>query len=94
MENNKDNMYYSPLLDNLKQEGIPEIGSKVYSNYKNIVSVFSEHLPNTIESSAYQNGKMYYSFVTPSAMGSIIRNLKDALHNENKFDNYIQKYFG
>jgi hypothetical protein len=37
---------------------------------------------------------MYYSFVTPSAMGSIIRNLKDALHNENKFDNYIQKYFG
>ena len=94
MENNKDNTYYSPLLDNLKQEGIPEIGSNVYSNYKNIVSVFSQHLPNTIESSAYQNGKMYYSFVTPSAMGSIIRNLKDALHNENKFDNYIQKYFG
>ena len=94
MENNKDNMYYSPLLDNLKQEGIPEIGSNVYSNYKNIVSLFSQHLPNTIESSAYQNGKMYYSFVTPSAMGSIIRNLKDALHNENKFDNYIQKYFG
>jgi hypothetical protein len=41
MENNKNNIYYSPLLDNLKQEGIPEIGSNVYSNYKNIVSLFS-----------------------------------------------------
>ena len=86
LQENKDNTEYNPV----------EKGGKgnIYSNYKNIVTVLAKYIQDSIESSTYENGKMHYSFVTPSYMGKLVDNLKDALGNPAKFQEFIQKEYG
>ena len=66
----------------------------VYGNYRNIVKIMSNFIQDSIESSTYENGKMYYSFVTPSYMGKLVSNLKDSLDNPDKFNKFMQSEYG
>lgn len=59
-----------------------------YGDYASIVKILSDSLQSSIESSTYQGGKMYYSFVVPSYMGRLIKDLKDAYHGENNNDKF------
>lgn len=83
---NKDNQTYNPL-----EKGAE---GNIYGNYRNIVRELSRYIQDSIESSTYENGKMHYSFVTPSYMGKLILNLKDALGNRDKFRDFMQENYG
>ena len=83
---NKDNTEYNPVAKG--EEG------NIYGNYKNIVNVLADYIQDSIESSTYENGKMHFSYVTPSYMGKLITNLKDNLGDPNKFQKFIQDEYG
>lgn len=83
---NKDNTEYNPVAKGAE--------GNIYGNYKNIVKVLSDYIQDSIESSTYENGKMHYSYVTPSYMGKLITNLKDNLGDPNKFQKFIQDEYG
>lgn len=83
---NKDNTEYNPVKKG--DEG------NVYGNYKNILIILSKYIQDSIESSTYENGKMHYSFVTPSYLGKLVTNLKNALSDSNKFQKFLQNEYG
>lgn len=83
---NKDNTEYNPV----KKGG----EGNVYGNYKNILITLSKYIQDSIESSTYENGKMHYSFVTPSYLGKLVTNLKNALADSNKFQKFLQDEYG
>lgn len=83
---NKDNTEYNPVKKG--SEG------NVYGNYKNILITLSKYIQDSIESSTYENGKMHYSFVTPSYLGKLVTNLKNALSDSNKFQKFLQDEYG
>ena len=83
---NKDNTTYSPMIKGEK--------GNIYSNYKDIITIISPYVKDSIESSTYENGKMYYSFTTPSYMGKLINNLSDKLGDANKFKDFIEREYG
>lgn len=83
---NKDNTEYNPV----KKGG----EGNVYGNYKNILIILSKYIQDSIESSTYENGKMHYSFVTPSYLGKLVTNLKNALSDSNKFQKFLQDEYG
>lgn len=82
----KDSTLYNPLIKGEEKN--------IYGNYKSIVGLMSKHIQDSIESSSYENGKMHYSFVTPSYMGKLILNLKDAIGNSSKFNSFIEENYG
>ena len=57
--------------------------NRVTSRYKELAELIAPHIPDSIESSIYENGKMYYSFIAPSNLGKVINRLgnKGALSN-------------
>lgn len=83
---NKGNTEYGPLMKD--SEG------NIYGNYKNIVNVLSPYIQDSVESSTYENGKMYYSFTTPSYMGKLINKLSDKLGDSTKFKKFIEQEYG
>lgn len=83
---NKDVKPYNPLLKDSQ--------NNVYSNYKNIVKKLSKYIQDDIESSTYENGKLYYSFNTPSYLQGLIKSLSNAADNIDKFENFIENNYG
>lgn len=81
----KDTSGYNPLLKG--QNG------NLYQDFADIVNMFSKFIQDGIEASAYENGKMYYSFQTPSALLSTVRNLKNATNNPEKFKEYVNENY-
>lgn len=83
-----------------KKKGIPDglAGNSAFPAYADsrngILTLIANHVQEHVEASVYQDGKTYYSFTNPSRLGHIIRNLQDALNNEDKFEKYIQDNFG
>lgn len=49
----------------------------VKSYYEKIADLMQNILASGVESSTYENGKLYYSYVTPSYLGKLILNLKN-----------------
>ena len=82
----KGSTLYNPLIKGEEKN--------IYGNYKSIVRLMSKHIQDSIESSSYENGKMHYSFVTPSYMGKLILNLRDAIGNSSKFNSFIEENYG
>lgn len=64
--------------------------SKAYST---IATMFSEVTEDAIESSVRENGKSFYSHLTPSYLGKTIKELKDVRNDPEKFEQYIQREF-
>lgn len=63
------------------------------SAYNEIASMLAEVTEDAIESSVRENEKTYYSHVTPSYLGKLIKQLKDVMNNKEKFDQFIQTEF-
>lgn len=82
LNENREEMGYNPMLKGAK--------GNLYNNYKSIIQMFSKFVQDGIEASAYENGKMYYSFQTPSYTGKLITNLKNAINNPDKFESFIR----
>ena len=83
---NKNNTTYNPMIKG--EEG------NIYGNYKNIVNILSPYIQDSVESSTYENGKMYYSFTTPSYMGKLVSKLSDKLGDSVKFREFIENEYG
>lgn len=81
---NASNTQYNPML---KEDG------SIYTNVGNILTMLSKHIQDSIESSTFENGKMHYSFTIPSYLGKTILNLKDAIGDREKFENYMEEEF-
>lgn len=82
----RDALTYNPLLKGEEKS--------IYGNYRTIVGLMDKYIQDSIESSSYENGKMHYSFVTPSYMGKLILNLKNAIGNSDKFSAFIEENYG
>lgn len=82
----KANTEYSPVKKG--EDG------NVYGDYKKVVNTLSKYIQDSIESSTYENGKMHYSFTTPSYMGKLITNLRDATMNPDKFESFMEEEYG
>ena len=63
------------------------------SAYNEIASMLAEVTEDAIESSVRENEKTYYSHVTPSYLGKLIKQLKDVMNNKERFDQFIQTEF-
>ena len=61
--------------------------------YSTIAKEIAEVTEDAIESSVRENDKTYYSHVNPSYMGKIIKQLKNVLGDEKKFNEFIEKEF-
>lgn len=81
---------------NNSKDGIPDglTGNDAFPTYKDILEILSYDVQEMVEASVYQDGKTYYSYANPSKLGSIIRNLKNALGNEKEFDKYMEENYG
>lgn len=87
-QHNRNNTEYNPFLKTDNSKG------NVYSNYKDIATKLSDFIESSIESSSYENGKLYYSFNTPSYIKGVVTSLSNALGNDQKFEEYLQKNYG
>lgn len=63
----------------------------VYNNYRTVSELFSSVLPETVEASVYENGKMHYSFTTPSQIQKTVSSFKKS---GREFQSWIQKEYG
>lgn len=64
------------------------------SAYNKIASMIAEVTEDAIESSVRENDKTYYSHVLPSYLGKLIKQLKNAMNDKERFDKFIQDEFG
>ena len=55
--------------------------------------MLAEVTEDAIESSVRENGKSYYSHVTPSYLGKLIKNLKNVMNNKERFDEFMKSEF-
>lgn len=84
---NKSNTTYNPASKEEKE-------GNIYGNYRSIVNILSPFIQDSVESSTYENGKMYYSFTTPSYMGKLVNKLSNKLSDSTKFNEFIEKEYG
>ena len=69
-------------------------GNDAGKGYFPILSLVADHVQEFVEASVYQDGKTYFSYTNPSRLGHIIRNLKDAMGDPEKFEKYIKDQYG
>lgn len=63
------------------------------SAYNSIALMLAEVTDDAIESSVRENGKSYYSHVTPSYLGKLIKNLKNVRNNKERFLKFLEDEF-
>lgn len=63
------------------------------SAYNEIASMLAEVTEDAIESSVRENDKTYYSHVNSSYLGKLVKQLKNAMNNKERFDQFIQTEF-
>lgn len=61
--------------------------------YNAIANLISSVTDDAIESSVRENDKSYYAHCTPSYLGKLLKNLKDVMHNKQRFEEFMQKEF-
>lgn len=88
--NNYVNKEHIPIPNSWERN--PAFGA--YGGKKGIVTLIAKYVQDHVESSVYQDGKTYYSFTNPSNLHHTLRNLKNSLQNQAKFEKYIKDNFG
>lgn len=63
------------------------------SVYNMIASMLANVTEDAIESSVRENDKSYYSHVTPNYLGKLIKQLKNTIGDEDRFQKFIQEEF-
>ncbi len=61
--------------------------------YTDLAKATMNYMEQSVESSTYENGKMYYSYVTPSYLGKLVLNLKNSMGDKAAFDNFMEKNY-
>lgn len=59
------------------------------SAYNSIASLMADVTEDAIESSIRENEKTYYSHVTPSYLGKMIKNLKNVMNDPKRFEEFM-----
>lgn len=80
----------------VKEDGTVKKGDLINtfgSAYNEIASMLAEVTEDAIESSVRENEKTYYSHVTPSYLGKLIKQLKNVMNNPQRFQEFIQTEF-
>ena len=84
---NKERTDYNPMLKGEQHS--------TYSNYKNILKIVGPYIEDAVEASVYENGKMYYSFNTPSFLQKEIKRLNNSLgKSEGEYAQYLEDNYG
>lgn len=79
-----------------KEDGTKKLGDLLNtfgSAYNNIASMIAEVSEDAIESSVRENDKSYYSHLTPSYLGKLMKQFQNVMDNEAKFNEFINKEF-
>jgi hypothetical protein len=79
-----------------KEDGAEKRGDLINtfgSAYNMIASMMAEVTEDAIESSVRENDKSYYSHVTPNYLGKLIKNLKNAMNDKERFEQFMQTEF-
>ena len=79
-----------------KEDGTEKRGDLINtfgSAYNMIASMMAEVTEDAIESSVRENDKSYYSHVTPSYLGKLIKNLKNVMNDKERFEQFMQTEF-
>lgn len=63
------------------------------SAYNSLATILAEVTEDAIESSVRENDKSYYSHLTPSYLGKLVKQLKDVRNDPVKFEQFIQEEF-
>lgn len=58
--------------------------------YNSIASMLAEVTEDAIESSVRENDKSYYSHVTPSYLGKLVKQFKNVFEDEKRFNKFIE----
>lgn len=66
--------------------------NSVYNSYKNIATIAEQYVTTALEASTYANGKLYYSFVSPSYMGQLLNNLVNT--DKTSLAEYLENNYG
>lgn len=86
----------SNLLEGNKKESYDPLGKgeeySVYHSYKNIATIAEPYVVTALEASTYANGKMYYSFVSPSYTGQLINNLVNT--DKQSLADFLEENYG
>lgn len=62
--------------------------NNVYTSYLQAIKIIAPYIQDAIESSSFENGKMYYSFTTPTYLSTLISKFSNSTQDE--FGNYAQ----
>lgn len=62
--------------------------NNVYTSYLQAIKIIAPYIQDAIESSSFENGKMYYSFTTPTYLSALISKFSNSTQDE--FGNYAQ----
>lgn len=84
------------VKDEVREDGSIKKGDLINtfgSAYNNLAMILAEVTEDAIESSVRENDKSYYSHLTPSYLGKLIKQLKDVRNDPVKFEEFIQKEF-
>lgn len=63
------------------------------SAYNSIANILAEVTDDAVESSVRENGKTYYSNVTPSYLGKLIKQLKNVFSDPERFEKFMTEEF-
>ena len=63
------------------------------SAYNSIASLMADVTEDAIESSIRENEKTYYSHVTPSYLGKMIKNLKNVMNDPKRFEEFMESEY-
>ena len=73
----------------------PIKNSSSRTNYSNLIGLVSEVMGSNTESVTYQDGKMYYSYVNPGYLGTLVNKLSGHTSDwEDFIGNNYQKFLG
>ena len=95
------NVIYSGIIKGSVKSETLEDGTEVRgdlintfgSAYNSIALMMAEVTEDAIESSVRENDKSYYSHLTPSYLGKMIKQLKNVMQNDARFQNFIESEF-
>ena len=75
------------------EEKRPDIFKIAQSKYTQIAYTIAEVTENSTESSFFESGKSYYSHLTPSYLGKMMKKLKNSVNDINRFNKFIEEDF-
>lgn len=90
----------STICDTFSKQGKDEFNpfdvnsvANVYNSYKGIASALSTHIYEAVESSVYENSKMYYAYNNPSYLGTLITRLQDKARSNRTYEDFLKEEY-